>query len=71
MHTEITSLKNTTPAGNSNTTNEIVIGKRNTYQRTFLIVAGSLLALLLLIAVSGTGGGQHLQSSTNDIAKGA
>jgi len=47
------------------------IGKINTYQRTFLIVAGSLLALLVLIAVAGTSGGQHLQSSANNIAKDA
>merc|ERR1712161_24411 len=64
-------LKNTTPAGDSTTTNEIVIGKINTYQRTFLIVAGSLLALLVLIVVAGTSGGQHLQSSANEIAKDA
>ena len=71
MPTENTSLKNTTPAGDSNTTNEMVIGKINTYQRTFLIVAGSLLALLVLITVADTSGGQHLQSSTHEIAKGA
>mmetsp|Transcript_36478 Transcript_36478/g.41293 ORF Transcript_36478/g.41293 Transcript_36478/m.41293 type:complete len:123 (+) Transcript_36478:60-428(+) len=71
MPTENTSLKNTTPAGDSNTTNEMVIGKINTYQRTFLIVAGSLLALLVLIAVAGTSGGQHLQSSAHEAAEGA
>jgi len=71
MSTENTSLKNTTPAGDSNTTNEMVIGKINTSQRTLLIVAGSLLALLVLVAVTGTSGGQHLQSSVNDIAEGA
>jgi len=68
MPTEITSLKNATPAGDSNTTNEMVIEKMNTYQRTFFIVAGSLLALLLLIAVAGPSGGHHLQSSANEIA---
>ena len=71
MPTENTSLKNTTPAGDSNTTNAMVIGKISPYQRTFLIVAGSLLALLVLVAVAGTGGGQHLQSSANEIAKDA
>ena len=71
MATENTSLKNTTPAGDSNTTNEMVIGKINTYQRTFLIVAGSLLALLVVIAVAGASGGQHLQSSAYEIAEGA
>ena len=71
MPTENTSLKNTTPTGDSNTINRMVIGKSNTYQRTFLIVAGSLLAVLVLIAVAGTSGGQHLQSSVLEIAKGA
>mmetsp|Transcript_36600 Transcript_36600/g.41355 ORF Transcript_36600/g.41355 Transcript_36600/m.41355 type:complete len:105 (-) Transcript_36600:266-580(-) len=71
MSTENTSLKNTTPTGDSNTTNKMVIGKINTYQRTILIVAGSLLALLVLIAVAGTSGIQHLQSSTYEIAEGA
>jgi len=66
MPTENTSLKNTTPAGDSSTTNEMVIGKVNTYQRTFLIVAGSLLALLVVIAVSGKSGGQYLQSSAQE-----
>jgi len=49
----------------------MVIGKINTCQRTLLIVAGSLLALLVLIAVAGPSGGHHLQSSANDIAKDA
>jgi len=71
MPTENTSLKNTAPAGDSNTTNEIFTGKINTYQQTFLIVAGSLLALLVLIAVAGTNGSQHLQSSAHEIAEGA
>ena len=71
MSTENTSLKNTTPAGDSNTSTEMVIGKINTYQRTFLIVAGSLLAVLVWIAVAGTGGSQYLQSSAHEITKGA
>jgi len=71
MSTENTSLKNTTPTGDSNTTHEMVIGKSNTYQRPFLIVAGSLLALLVWIAVAGTSGGQHLQSSAYEITEGA
>jgi len=63
MPTEHTSLKNTTPAGDSNTNHEIVVGKSNTYQSTFLIVAGSLLAFLVLIAGTGTsGGGQDFES---------
>jgi len=71
MPTENTSLKNTTPAGVSTTTIEMAIGKINKYQRSFLIVAGSLLALLVLIAVAGTSGGQHLQSSAHEMADGA
>ena len=71
MSTENTSLKNTTPAGDSNSSNKVVIGKINNYQRTFLIVAGSLLALLVLIAVAGPIRGQHLQSSSDKIAEDA
>eukprot|EP00751_Fragilariopsis_kerguelensis_P005590 CAMPEP_0170786438 /NCGR_PEP_ID=MMETSP0733-20121128/17607_1 /TAXON_ID=186038 /ORGANISM="Fragilariopsis kerguelensis, Strain L26-C5" /LENGTH=105 /DNA_ID=CAMNT_0011132293 /DNA_START=85 /DNA_END=399 /DNA_ORIENTATION=+ len=71
MSTENTSLKNTTPAGDSNTSTEMVIWKINTYQSTFLIVASSIYALLVVIAVASTSGGQHLQSSTHGIAKGA
>jgi len=71
MPTENTSLKNTTPAGVSTTTIEMAIGKINKYQRSFLIVAGSLLALLVLIAVAGTTGGQHLQSPAHENARGA
>merc|ERR1712238_236002 len=55
--------------GVSNTTNEMVIGNVDTYQRTFLIVAGSLLALLVVIAAAGTSGSQHLQSSVPEIAE--
>ena len=60
MSTENTSLKNTTPGGDSTTFNELVIGKINTYQRPLMIVAGSLLALLVLVALAGKSGGQHL-----------
>jgi len=56
MPTENTSLKITTPAGDSNTTNEMVVEKINNYQRTLLIVTGILLALLVVIAVTGTSG---------------
>merc|ERR1712161_104020 len=68
---ENTSLKNTTPAGVSNTNTQMAIGKINTYQRSFLIVAGSLLALLAFIVVAGTIGGQHVQSSAHEDARGA
>ena len=71
MPTENTFLKNTTPAGDFNLTNEMVIGKINTYQLTFLIAAGFSLALLVMIAVVGTSGGQHLQSSAHEIAENA
>jgi len=70
MPTENTSLKNITPTGDSNTTHEMVIEKSNTNHRTFLIVAGSLLALLVLIAATGTSGSHHLQSSAHEIATG-
>jgi len=71
MSTENTSLKNITPIGDSNTTNEMVIGKINTYQRTFLIVAGSLLALLVWIAVTGKSGGRPFKLSAHEITKSA
>jgi len=71
MATENTSLKDTTPAGDSNTSTEMVIGKINTYQRTFLIVAGSILALLVVIAVAGASGDQHLQSTAYENVDGA
>ena len=71
MPTQNTTLKNVTLAGDSYTTNGMVIGESNTYQRTFLILAGSLLALLVLIAVAGKNDIQHLNSSAHEIAKGA
>jgi len=67
MATENTSFQNTTPAGDSTKTNGMVIGKSNTHQRTFLIVAGSLLALLVLIAVAGKSSGQNLTSSAYEM----
>ena len=72
MPTEHTHFKNATQAGDSNSTDAtVVIGKGSTYQRSLLIVAGSLLTLLVLITITGTSGGQHSQSSTHEIAKGA
>jgi len=71
MPTENTTLKNVSPAVESNTTDDVVIGKSNIYQRSFLIVAGSLLALLVRVAVAGKSGGQHLQTSTYEIVEGA
>ena len=49
----------------------MVVGKSNTYQRTFLIVADSLLALLVLIVVVGTNDNQHLPLSVHEITEGA
>ena len=69
MSIENTSLNNFTPAGNYNTTHGMITTKNNTYQRTFMIVAGSLLALLELIAVASTSGGYYFQSSTHEIAE--
>jgi len=63
MPTENTSFQNTTPAGDSTTTNVKVIGKSNTHQRSFLIVASSLLVLLVLVAVAGESGGQPIPKS--------
>jgi len=70
MPTENTSLKNITPAGDCNSTAGTVVGKSNTYQRPFLIVANSLLVVLVLIAVAGKSGGQHLKSSAYEFAEG-
>ena len=70
MNAETYQNKKVAPAVDSGTTHEVVIGKSNTYQRPLLIVAGSLLALLVLIAVAGTSGVQHLQSSAHEIAEG-
>ena len=70
MNAETYQNKKVAPAVDSGTTHEVVIGKSNTYQRPLLIVAGSLLALLVLIAVAGTSGVQHLQSSTHENTEG-
>jgi len=69
MNAETYQNKKVTPAGESNTTHGLVIGKSKTFQRPLVIVAGSLLTLLVLIVVTGTSGGQHLQSSTQMIAQ--
>jgi len=70
MPNENTSLKIVNQDGDSNTTHDMVIGKNNAYHRPLLIVAGSLLAVLVLIAVAGKSGGQYLASSAAEIAKG-
>ena len=54
MLTEHTHLKNASQTGDSNATNEtVVIGKSNIYQYPLLIIAGSLLAFLVLIVAAG------------------
>jgi len=65
MPTEITKLKNTTPAGDYDSTDELIIGKNNIYQLRFLVVAGSLLALLVLTVIAGNNGGRYLDSATD------
>ena len=47
------------------------IDQTNTYQRPFLIIIGSLLALLVWVAVAGKNRDQHFKSSAQKIAEGA
>mmetsp|Transcript_31280 Transcript_31280/g.35006 ORF Transcript_31280/g.35006 Transcript_31280/m.35006 type:complete len:141 (-) Transcript_31280:190-612(-) len=70
MSTENTSLKIATQDEDSNSAQKMSIDKRSIYQNPFFIIASSLLALLVLVAVAGTNGDQHLQSSTHKIAEG-
>jgi len=73
MNADTYQNKNITPIVDSNTSDEMVIAKgNNTYQQhPFLIVAGSLLALLVFVAITGPSGGQYLKSSTpDDMAQG-
>jgi len=68
MTAENTPLKNIITAGDSNPkTDEMNVGKGNTNQHPFFIIAGSLLALLVLIAVVSKSGSQLLQSSAYKI----
>ena len=70
MSTEPYQNKNTAAAGDSKSTiNENGVGNGN-YQHLFLIFAVSLLAVLFLVVASVTTGGQHLPSSTQEIADG-
>ena len=71
MSTANTSLKIVTPAGDSNITAGMVVGKFNTYHHSLFIVAGSLLTLLVLIAGVSTSSAQYLRSSTHKITDGA
>eukprot|EP00751_Fragilariopsis_kerguelensis_P013287 CAMPEP_0170777208 /NCGR_PEP_ID=MMETSP0733-20121128/11642_1 /TAXON_ID=186038 /ORGANISM="Fragilariopsis kerguelensis, Strain L26-C5" /LENGTH=121 /DNA_ID=CAMNT_0011120363 /DNA_START=56 /DNA_END=421 /DNA_ORIENTATION=+ len=52
MFTENTHLKNVTPVGNSNTSDDMDMGKGNTYQHPLLIVAGISLATIVFTAVA-------------------
>jgi len=63
MSTEKTYLKKDTTAGNSESTDVVVIEKISIYQNRFLIVAGSLLATWFVIVAAGKrNGGQHFES---------
>jgi len=63
MPTENTSLKNITPTGDFNSTDKLNIGKSSIYRHPFFIVAASLLAWLVLVAVAGKGGVHYSPSS--------
>jgi len=71
MFSETYQNKNiTTVAGDSiSKPNDMTVEKSNTTQHSFFIVVGSLLALLVLvlIAVTGRSGGQHLELSAYEI----
>ena len=71
MSTKNTTLKKTTPAGDSNTTHGMVIAKSNAYQRPLLIVAGTLRALPVLIVVTGKSGVHHFKPSAHEIVQAA
>mmetsp|Transcript_28085 Transcript_28085/g.30273 ORF Transcript_28085/g.30273 Transcript_28085/m.30273 type:complete len:124 (+) Transcript_28085:57-428(+) len=71
MNTETYQNKKITTAGDSNSkTGELNVGKSNTYQRPIFIIAGSLLALLVWIAVLGKSVGQDFKSSAQEITEG-
>mmetsp|Transcript_51836 Transcript_51836/g.52799 ORF Transcript_51836/g.52799 Transcript_51836/m.52799 type:complete len:113 (-) Transcript_51836:177-515(-) len=48
-----------------------IVKKSKTTRNQFLVVAGSLLALLVLIAAAGKSGGLHLKPSAHEIEEGA
>jgi len=67
------SYQNTKSADTGDSTSkndEVVINNGNANKRSFLIIAGSLLALLLMV-VAGQNVGQDLSPAANEIAKGA
>ena len=70
MNAETYQNKNITTAGDSKSkTDGIIMGNIITYQRPFFIVAGSLLALLVWIALVGKNDDQHFKLSEKEIAK--
>jgi len=67
------SYQNTKSADTGDSTSEndeVVIDNGNVNKHSFLIIAGSLLAMLVLV-VAGQNVGQDLSSSANEIVKGA
>mmetsp|Transcript_59567 Transcript_59567/g.66651 ORF Transcript_59567/g.66651 Transcript_59567/m.66651 type:complete len:167 (-) Transcript_59567:112-612(-) len=60
MPTENTSLKIATQDEDSNSAQKMSIDKRSIYQNPFFIIASSLLALLVLVAVTSQSGDQYL-----------
>eukprot|EP00751_Fragilariopsis_kerguelensis_P009154 CAMPEP_0170803622 /NCGR_PEP_ID=MMETSP0733-20121128/30173_1 /TAXON_ID=186038 /ORGANISM="Fragilariopsis kerguelensis, Strain L26-C5" /LENGTH=175 /DNA_ID=CAMNT_0011157425 /DNA_START=100 /DNA_END=628 /DNA_ORIENTATION=+ len=60
MSTENTSLKIATQDEDSNSAQKMSIDKRSIYQNPFFIIASSLLALLVLVAVTSQSGDQYL-----------
>jgi len=67
MFSETYQNKNITTAAGDSTS----VGKSNTTQYSYFIIVGSLLALLVLIVVTGKSGGQHLELSTYEIDAGS
>jgi len=72
MNSETYQNKKVITAGDSNSKSEDMdTGKSSIYQRPFLIVAGSLLASLALVAVTGKSVGHHFKLFANEIPEGA
>jgi len=70
--TENTHLKNVIPAAeDSNPSVEMGMVQGTTYQRPLLIGTGSLLTLLVWIAIAGKSGGHQLTPSAYEMSEGA
>ena len=68
MHAGTYQNKNITTAEDSNSkTDGIIMGKINTYQRLFFIVASSFFALLVWITLVGKNNDQHFKLSKREI----